>query len=130
MILFIIALVTTVFGVCAALRSLNISSYNINKFLFPEHFKNSFIIKEYKKTVGEQVDSFVKKHINELKTPHKMDEQLKKEFPYDFRGKTLVFIINSNGEILSSNNEENFYNIRKSIIKEGLEIKNMIMILL
>ena len=123
MLLFIISLIIAIFGVMTILGRLNISSYNINKFLFPEHFKNKFIIKEYKRTVGEQVDRFIKEHTNELKIPHKMDEKLKKEFPYDFRGKTLVFIINSDGEILSSNNEENFYNIRKSIIKEGLEIK-------
>lgn len=123
MLLFIIALIITVFGVGIALGRLDISSYNINKFLFPDDFKNEFIIREYKRTVGERVDKFVKENINELKKSHKMDEKLKKEFPYDFRGKTLVYIVNSNGEILSSNNEENFYNVRKSIIKEGLQIK-------
>ncbi|WP_030037062.1 MULTISPECIES: sensor histidine kinase [Clostridium] len=123
MLLFIIALIITVFGVGIALGRLDISSYNINKFLFPDDFKNEFIIREYKRTVGERVDKFVKENINELKKSHKMDEKLKKEFSYDFRGKTLVYIVNSNGEILSSNNEENFYNVRKSIIKEGLQIK-------
>ncbi len=46
MILFIIALIITVFGAGIALRSLDISAYNINKYLHPEHFKNSFINKK------------------------------------------------------------------------------------
>ncbi|MCR1074840.1 HAMP domain-containing histidine kinase [Clostridium botulinum] len=123
MLLFVISLVITIFGMMMVLGSLNISSYNINKFLFPEHFKDKVIIEEYEKTVGRRVDRVIKGNINQLKVPHKMDEKLKKEFPYNFRGKTLVYIINSNGEILSSNNEENMYTIRKSTIKEGLELK-------
>nr|WP_243464690.1 histidine kinase dimerization/phospho-acceptor domain-containing protein [Clostridium botulinum] len=123
MLLFVISLIITIFGMMMVLGSLNISSYNINKFLFPEHFKDKVIIEEYEKTVGRRVDRVIKGNINQLKVPHKMDEKLKKEFPYNFRGKTLVYIINSNGEILSSNNEENMYTIRKSTIKEGLELK-------
>lgn len=123
MILFIIALIITVFGVGIALGSLDISAYNINKYSHPEHFKNSFIIKEYESTVEKRVNRVMKENPNQLKVPHKMDKKLKKEFPYSFRGKTLVYIINSNGEILSSNNEENMCNIRKSMIKEGVQIK-------
>lgn len=123
MVLFIISLIITIFGMMMVLGSLNISSYNINKFLFPEHFKDKVIIEEYEKTVGRRVDRVIKGNINQLKVPHKMDEKLKKEFPYNFRGKTLVYIINSNGEILSSNNEENMYTIPPSMIKETLSIK-------
>ncbi|HBJ2611798.1 TPA: HAMP domain-containing histidine kinase [Clostridium botulinum] len=123
MLLFIIALVTTVFGVGITLGRLDISAYDVNKYLHPEHFKNSFIIREYKSTIEKRANRIMKENPNQLKVPHKMDKKLKEEFPYGFRGKTLVYIINSDGEILSSNNEENMCNIRKSSIKEGVQIK-------
>ncbi len=105
MLLFIIALITTVFGIEIGLQSVNISSYNINKYLHPEHFKDSFIIRDYKRTIEKRVNRIMKENPNKLKVPHKMDEKLKEEFPYSFRGKVLVYIINSDGgEILSSNN--------------------------
>ncbi|MCS4475584.1 hypothetical protein JQ032_07590 [Clostridium botulinum] len=123
MVLFIISLIITIFGVIMIFKSLNISAYNINKFLFPEHFKDKIILEGYKKSVGKRVDRVINEDIDNLRTPHKMDKKLKKEFPYNFRGKTLVFIINSKGNIISSNNNEDMYNISSSMIKETLSIK-------
>ncbi|NFM78404.1 HAMP domain-containing histidine kinase [Clostridium botulinum] len=123
MLLFIISLIITIFGVITIFKSLNISAYNINKFLFPEHFKDKIILEGYKKSVGKRVDRVINEDIDNLRTPHKMDKKLKKEFPYNFRGKTLVFIINSKGNIISSNNNEDMYNISPSMIKETLSIK-------
>ncbi len=74
-------------------KSLNISAYNINKFLFPEHFKDKIILEGYKKSVGKRVDRVINEDIDNLRTPHKMDKKLKKEFPYNFRGKTLVLLL-------------------------------------
>ncbi|MBD5637176.1 HAMP domain-containing histidine kinase [Clostridium botulinum] len=121
--LFIMSLIITILGMVIVFRSLDISAYNINKFLFPEHFKEKAIIEKYKSSVNAGIDKIVKEDINDLKIPHKMDEKLKKEFPYGFSGKILVFIINFKGQIISSNNNEYMYNISPTMIKESLSIK-------
>lgn len=87
MLLFIISLIITIFGVITIFKSLNISAYNINKFLFPEHFKDKIILEGYKKSVGKRVDRVINEDIDNLRTPHKMDKNLKKNFHITLEGK-------------------------------------------
>lgn len=121
--IFIISLILTTISISITFKSLNISAFSINKILFPKHYDKDYIIGRYKRFVGDNVEKIIKGNIKDIKVPHKMDTILKEEIPYSFNGKTLVFIVNSKGEILNSNIDKDLYSIKNFKINEGLQLK-------
>ncbi len=121
-IIFIISLISSTLGVVIVFNRLNISVERINRYLFPSNYKDNVILSEYSNNAGKDIDNFINKNMNDIKIPHKVDDKLKESFQYGYNAKILVFVVNSKGEIINSNNKKEMFNIQVPMLKEILEV--------
>ncbi|SHJ27384.1 Signal transduction histidine kinase [Clostridium cavendishii DSM 21758] len=109
-------------GMYFVLGVFNISTSEVNKFLCPNSFEDKYILESYKRhTKG--FENFMFENKEKLKIKDSMNYELNKNFHYDFQGKTVVFLVNSDGEILNSNNNEKLLSIDKNSLKDSLQVK-------